>query len=197
MPAIPSSADSLLKLVEHRRRTGAGRLDECWEGVWHLTDPTGPHQRLAFDISRIHAEAVEDKGLGTAWISINVTDREEGWIQNHRCPDGAVILNGNPGRWVGENQAAFLGGPDLILEVRSPDDDTYLKLPFYAERRVHEVLVVDQESGRPELWRLEDGEFRRQAEPLRSNVTGLEYRLGPEGLEIQDPASGRMWKIQP
>jgi Uma2 family endonuclease len=140
---------------------------------------------------------VEDKGLGTAWISINVTDREEGWIQNHRCPDGAVILNQNPGRWVGENEAAFLGGPDLILEVRSPDDDTYLKLPFYAERRVHEVLVVDQESGRPELWRLEDGEFRRQAEPLRSNVTGLEYRLGPEGLEIQDPASGRMWKIQP
>src|SRR5262244_206009 len=94
----PSCMESI---IEHRRITGAGRLDECWEGVWHLMDPSSKHQRLAGKLYVIHTEIVEGKGSRTAWISINVTDREEGWIDNHRCPDGAVILEGNSGRWIG------------------------------------------------------------------------------------------------
>lgn len=181
--------------MEHRRRTGIGRLDECWEGEWHLTDPTFRHQQIAFRLCRIHAEVVEDLGLGTTSISINVTAREEGWIDNHRCPDGAVILTGNPGRWIGANQIAFLGGPDLLVEVSSPDDDTILKLPFYAERGVREVLIVDQSTGRPELWQLEGDGFERSPPPLRSRITGLEYSQGQQGLEVRDPASGRSWKV--
>src|SRR5262245_58532363 len=119
MKVVHMSEQSLHTIVNQRRRSGAGRQDECWDGVWHLTDPTARHQQIAARLYRIFAECIEDPGLGSAWISINVTDRDVGWIDNHRCPDAAVILAQNPGRWIGDRQAAFLGGPDLVLEVRS------------------------------------------------------------------------------
>lgn len=184
------SQDSMEALVEHRRRIGIGNLDECWEGVWHLTDPTGKHQRVAARIYAIHAEVLEGSGRGSVWPSVNVTDREIDWKHNHRCPDGAIILSGNPGHWLDEEQTAFVGGPDQVLEVLSRDDDTYRKLPFYAALGVREALIVDPNAGRLELWRLEAGAFNQVAPPLKSEVTGLVYARGTAGLEITDPGTG-------
>jgi Uma2 family endonuclease len=195
MSILHATPDCLESIVEYRRSTGAGRLDECWEGVWHLTDPTSRHQRTASRIYRVHAEIVEDARRGTAWSSINITDRATKWIDNHRCPDGAVILNGNPGRWIGENAVAFLGGPDLVVEVASEGDDTLLKLPFFQGLGVREILIVDVATGEPELWRLGASGYQEVAGSRRSEVTGLEYTHGSEGLEIRDPASGKVWKI--
>jgi Uma2 family endonuclease len=189
------TTDSVQSLVEHRRQTGAGRLDECWDGVWHLTDPSATHQRLAGQIYRIHAEAVEDAGRGSVWISINVTDRAVGWLDNHRCPDGAVILAGNRGHWIGERQAAYLGGPDLVVEILSPGDETPQKLPFYAALGVREVLIIDPETRRPQLLRLVSGAFHAVWNTLRSEVTGLEYAATGAGLEIRQPATGRTWTL--
>ena len=143
----------------------------------------------------MHAKGVEDAGRGTAWISINVTDRPDQWIDNHRCPDGAVILKGNPGRWVGENAVAFFGGPDLVLEVAIAGDDSHLKLHFYQALGVREVLIVDAATGAPELWRLGAAGYQEATGNRRSEVTGLEYSLGTDGLEIRDPTSGKLWKI--
>lgn len=57
---------------------------------------------------------------------------------------------------------------DLVVEVRSPGDDSYRKLPFYAER-VREVLILHRDRT-PELYRGmdrvepdEDGSVRSQA----------------------------------
>jgi len=148
---------------------------------------------LALRIGRIHSEVIEDPGKGTAWISINLTDREENWIYNHRCPDGAVILRSNPGRWVGERQSAFLGGRDLVLEILSEGEDVRTKLTFYHSLKVREVLIVDPETGSPELWGLQDEGYRTVEGP--SAVTGLEYRKGKKGLEVRDNATGRDWEV--
>lgn len=193
MKPVHMSESSLESVVEMRRKSGAGRLDECWEGVWHLTDPTARHQEIAGRIYRIHAQVVEDERLGSVWISINVTDRERTWMENHRCPDGAVILRGNPGRWVEESRAAFLGGPDLVVEVRSPDDETLDKLPFYASLGVREVLMIDQRDSAPQLWRLEGGRYREVSGV--SEVTGLEYLAAAAALEVRHPPTGRLWKV--
>ncbi|MBI4602105.1 MAG: Uma2 family endonuclease [Planctomycetes bacterium] len=195
MPAVHMSRSSIEDLVEERRRWGAGSLDECWEGVWHVTDPSGPHQRLAAMLWNIHWEVVGKAGKGEATISINVTDREHDWKQNHRCPDGAVILQGNPGRWIGAKRVAFLGGPDLVVEVLSEDDPTYQKLDFYRSLGVREVLVVDPDTSRPELWRLREGEYREVPPPAASEVTGLVYAQGAGCLEVREPSTGRSWKI--
>jgi Uma2 family endonuclease len=196
MKTILMSSERADALVEERRRLDIGRLDECWEGVWHLTDPTRRHQEIAGLIYSIHLQVLRDPGNGEALISINVTDREYDWIENHRCPDGTVILAVNPGRWIGENEVAFLGGPDLVVEVKSPGDKTHEKLPFHDSLGVREVLIVDQETGRPEIWREGKLHAERPGEPLRSEVTGLEYSQGPGGtLLVRDPRSGRTWKV--
>ena len=162
--------------------------------MWHLTDPSARHQQIAFRLCRIFAEVVEDAGRGGAWISINITDREERWIDNHRCPDGAVILNGNRGRWIGANRVAFLGGPDLVVEV-SGDANDHDKFPFYGSVGVREVLLIEQASARPELWRWDGTRYRRGEEPVRSEVTGLEFARDASGLVVTDPATGRRWVV--
>ena len=196
MKTVVMSAERADALIEDRRRLDIGHLDECWEGVWHLTDPTRRHQEIAGLLYSIHLQVIVVTEIGEAFISINVTDREYEWTKNHRCPDGAVLLPGNPGRWIGENEAAFLGGPDLVVEVKSPGDKTHEKLPFYDSLGVKEVLIVDQETGRPEIWRAGQFHVERPGTTLRSEVTGLEFAQGPDGtLLVTDPASGRTWKV--
>ena len=41
-------------LVEERRRTGADRWDELWEGELHMVPPpSGPHQRLGMALAMV------------------------------------------------------------------------------------------------------------------------------------------------
>jgi len=138
---------------------------------------------------------VQDAGKWMVRIHINVTDREENWKHNHRCPDGIVVLKGNTGRWIGKKRVAFLGGPDFVLEMESEEEDARLKLPFYRLLGVREVLIIDQANGTPELWRLEGGDYHGVEGVLRSVVTGLEYSGSQKGLEIHDPTRGRVWVI--
>jgi Uma2 family endonuclease len=35
------------------------------------------------------------------------------------------------------------GAPDAVIEIRSPDDETDEKLPFFAALGVAEVIVID------------------------------------------------------
>jgi Uma2 family endonuclease len=48
-------------------------------------------------------------------------------------------------------------GADIVVEVRSPDDESYAKLDFYAAKGVGEVLVLHPKGRRFELFRLVDG----------------------------------------
>ena len=84
---------------------------------------------------------------------------------------------------------------DLVLEVLSEADDTYLKFPFYEARGVREILIVDSETRRVELWRREDSGFEQVAPPLRSLVTGLLYSRAAGALEVSDPACDKTWRV--
>ena len=44
------------------------------------------------------------------------------------------------------------GGASLVVEILSPDDETYQKLDWYAEVGVGEVLVIDPETRGVELF---------------------------------------------
>jgi len=53
-----------------------------------------------------------------------------------------------------------LTGAELVVEVRSPGDESYAKLPFYAARRIAEALIVHRDR-RFELYRLgSDGTYQ-------------------------------------
>lgn len=40
----------------------------------------------------------------------------------------------------------------MVVEIVSPDDETYEKFPFYAEREVEEILVVDPAARTVAIW---------------------------------------------
>ena len=66
-----------------------------------------------------------------------------------------------------------LTGAALVVELRSPGDETYAKIPFYAARGVTEVLVI-REDRRFELHRLSKGAY----EPVvggTSSVLGVTF----------------------
>jgi Uma2 family endonuclease len=66
-------------------------------------------------------------------------------------PDVAVFLQDT----AAVNHGAFwFGGPDFVVEIVSPDDQTREKLDFYAKVGVRELLLVDRSPWQLELYRL-------------------------------------------
>ena len=39
-----------------------------------------------------------------------------------------------------------MGGPDFLVEVQSPHDDTEVKIPFYSELQVRELLIIHRDT---------------------------------------------------
>jgi Uma2 family endonuclease len=74
----------------------------------------------------------------------------------------------------------FVATAALVVEVTSPDDETYAKFGFYAARHVEEVLVVDPRQRVLRLWRLETDGY---AEADTSAVLGIDVGSLAESLD--------------
>jgi len=144
-------------LIEQRRLTGGDRYDEVWDGLY-VANPLGSveHQRMVMELCLAFGRVVDDAGLGTVLPGANVASFEENWKNDFRCPDVVVVLTGGRARDIG---AAWIGGPDFLVEIRSPGEKATDKLPFYERVGVRELLVVDRDTKDAELFRLQDGKL--------------------------------------
>lgn len=128
-------------LLAERRRTGADRRDEMWEGVLHMVPPaSGPHQRLNAAICEVFGPLARANGL--------VSHVEAGVFRSaddYRVPDQCYAR---------QDQLSDRGveGAVLVVELLSPGDETYDKLDWYAAAGVDEVLVADPETRTPEVF---------------------------------------------
>lgn len=138
----------LAALIARRRRAGLDRLDEVWEGVLHMVPvPSYEHARITQQLAEILGPLARAVGLEPAMGAFNVGASE----RDFRVPDGGLHRPGASGIW--HATAA------LVVEIRSPDDEAWLKLPFYAAHAVDEVLLVDP-ADRTVAWlALRDGEY--------------------------------------
>src|SRR5438067_1116105 len=111
--------------------------------------PDDEHQ----DIQANFVAAFKDFFGWDSWAKVragvNVSDRNEGWEQNYRCPDVVVFL---PGTRAINRGAHWEGGPDFLVEIASDRDRAREKLPFYAAVGVREVLIVDRNPWGLELY---------------------------------------------
>ena len=84
------------------------------------------------------------------------------------------------------------GGPDAVIEIRSPEDETYEKLEFYAALGTREVVVVDRDTKRPEVYRLAGSQLvplQPEADGwLRAETMTVRFRVaeGRSVLQIED-----------
>jgi Uma2 family endonuclease len=135
-------------VLERRRRSGLDRLDEIWEGVLHMVPaPNFAHGDLESQLHAILRPLAQQAGLSMIGQS-NLGEGEH----DFRVPDSALHLPGASGTW---HSTA-----PLVIEIVSPNDESWEKLPFYAAHEVDEVLIVDPRKRTVSWLGLTGGEYK-------------------------------------
>jgi Uma2 family endonuclease len=109
-----------------------------------------------------------------------VSDRRSGWDRNFRGPDIVVVLNNGLAI---DCKTHWFGGPDFLVEVQSPGDQTDAKITFYSKLKVRELLIIQRDTRQLRLYR-HNGQQLALVEPsefqggrwLRSEVLPLAFR---------------------
>lgn len=121
--------------LERRRVHGLDRFDEVWEGEYHVAPAAhSRHGDIDQQLAEVLGPAARAAGLRCLG-PVNI-----GEPSNYRVPDRCVVATD-------ADAGVFLPTAIVVVEIVSPDDETYAKFGFYFERAVVEVLVVDPSEG--------------------------------------------------
>jgi Uma2 family endonuclease len=190
--------------IRERQERGIDRDDEVWEGVY-IVPPiaTNAHQGLIAALIAILYQAVVSESRGQVFPGANVSNRRAGWKKRFRGPDIVVVLN--DGKAV-DCTTHWMGGPDFLIEVQSPGDQTDEKTTFYSELGVRELLIIHRDTRQLRLYRhdgkelvlAEQSDFRG-GKWLVSTVVPLAfrrkaYKAGPQ-TEVCRTDSADAWTV--
>lgn len=187
--------------LERRRRMGKDVRDEMWEGVLHMAPaPTLEHQRIQDRLLLFLVPLLESRRAGVLVSGINVFSQKAG-EEDYRIPDLTFVAAGRENLLAADGVRG--GGPDVVLEIHSPGDETYEKLSFFSRLGVGEVVVVDRDTKKPEVFRLAGPEYLAVAPDregwITSECLGVRMRAlasQPKRLVVEDLAdSGRRTEI--
>lgn len=190
MPLLIHDDEVQEEVIADRRAKGLDRWDEVWEGVYVMPPiPNIEHQFIVGRLQTVLDMAIGLTGSGEVYGGANVSDRKVDWQENYRSPDVLVYLNGTKAEKCG---AFWYGGPDFAIEVVSPKDFSRTKFEFYAKVGVRELLIVDRQPWRLELYRLAEGRLEQvgvstpeTGPALRSEVIPFSFGLAPGGARPQ------------
>jgi Uma2 family endonuclease len=144
------------ELIEHRRASGADLYDEVWQGEYHMAPaPPSAHGRVYAAVAAVLHGLARPAGLFDSG-PFNLGEPDD-----YRVPDHGVFRDEPRGTWI--PTAA------VVVEVVSPDDETWAKLPFYAARGVEEVLIVDPRERSVSWLGLRAGGYA----PIERSVLGI------------------------
>lgn len=93
--------------------------------------PSGAHADIAQQLAVILDAPARSAGLWPTMHEFNVGASDH----DYRVPDGGLHRE-RPG-------AVWFATVALVVEIVSPGDESWEKLPFYAAHRVDEVLIID------------------------------------------------------
>jgi len=181
--------------LDERKRSGAERFDEMWEGVLHVSpSPNFEHQDFNFQLEMfLYREwALPTRGRIVHELNVVHPDDEDDWIHNYRIPD-LILLSKDR---LGFNRSTYiLGAPLVCVEIRSPHDESYDKLPFYVRLGVPEVWIIDRDTKEPTVFALVEGNYRAvEADAdgwIASTAVGARMRATPAGkLAIRLDSTG-------
>ena len=164
-------------ILAWRKRTGADQWDEMWEGVLHMTpSPNRVHQDIEGDMERwLRTHWAKPHG-NKVYHKINVAS-VGGWPGDYRIPDIVMLT---PDRFHIDCNEYFEGGPTVVVEIHSPGDEAYEKLPFYAKIGVPEVWVIDRDTKAPTVYVLRGSDYEEVAAAgdgwRHSAATGIRLR---------------------
>jgi Uma2 family endonuclease len=117
-------------MIRRREALGLDTFDEVWEGVYHVA-PAAQRARGYVD----HALAVALDPYAKAAGLVPTGPFNLGTADDYRVPDH--------GYHRGFRDDAWVPSAAIVVEVVSPDDETYAKFGFYAAHGVEELIVAD------------------------------------------------------
>src|SRR5262249_12886095 len=160
-------------LLDERRRTGCGRLDEVWAGVPHLVPPPSiSHQDFEYELEQALRAIAARRGLRTLH-NIALATPGTGWT-DYRVPDLCVA---HPAQL---SEHALEGGAELVVEILSPRDEGRDKLSFYASRGVCEAWLVDPVTRQVDVFALRGRSYERVLAidgAIRAPALAIELRV--------------------
>jgi hypothetical protein len=161
-------------LIARRHALGLDTHDEVWEGEYHMAPAAHPfHGYLYEEVASLLRPLAAGAGL------VSTAEFNLGEANDFRVPDGGLhrVLP----------TAVYVPTAAVVVEIESPDDETWGKLGFYGRHGVNEVVIVSG-ADRTVTWLvLRDGIY------LDADASPL---LGPgsRGLaaKIEWPPSGSL-----
>lgn len=174
---------------DYRRLTGIDKRDEKWEGQDVLTPLASyEHQRISFELLKFIGETVKFSGDGGVVVHGLGVFHPKSPAQDYRVPDLVFVSEARRHLIAPEG---LRGGPDVVIEIRSPGDLTDEKQAFYEAMGVGESLVIDRDDKSVSLRATRDGRFVSiPADPngwVRSEALGIAFRTTADRrLEVVD-----------
>jgi len=139
----------IAELIERRRSLGLDGHDEVWDGVYVMAPfAHSNHGRLKSQLVYALEQRARSAGL-LSGDSFNLGEKD-----NFRVPDAGYHRE-LPG-------VLYVPTAALVLEVLSPDDETFAKFDFYAAHGVDELMVADPEARTIRSWQLIAGAYVEQ-----------------------------------
>lgn len=190
-------------LAERALSDGSSR-DEVWEGVYIVSPiANNDHQLILARLLTALGSVLDFAAGAEVFQGVNVSDREDGWLQNYRIPDLAVVLPGSRAR---DCETHLCGGPDFLVEVLSRNDLAREKREFYAEIGVREFLIIDRDPWALELYRLDGAELNpvgrstvEHPDLIVSEVLPLVLRMLPgeqrPRIEVRTTDGKQAWNL--
>lgn len=164
------------EVLEDRRRKGLDRHDEVWEGVYHMAPPPDEeHQVVVDDTFLLLGAYVKRHQLGVLRSIKGVRDVHSA-EENYRVPEW-IFLRAGREHLLKEGGSYVDEGPDVVIEVRSPGDETYEKIPLYEKVGVGEMIIVDRDTRDVKV-------LRRVGERLTAVSPNADGWVYCEGLRI-------------
>ena len=171
------------RIIQDRRERKIDRHDEVWDGIYVVSPIIDiEHRDLVGTFTTALFRAVPKSKLNKIYMGVNVSDRNDDWEQNYRCPDVVVFLKGCLAE---DRDTHYYGGPDFAVEIVNPHDRSREKFDFYAKVNTRELLIVDRYPWALELYRLNASQAYdmvgrsalEQPEILESQVLPLTFQL--------------------
>jgi hypothetical protein len=148
----------LERLIERRGALGLDTFDEVWEGAYHVSAPVPfPHGYLDDLLARLLRPHAQAAGLISSG-PFNLCQQDD-----FRVPDRGLHRE--------MVDATYLDTAAAVIEVLSPDDETYEKLPFYAAHGVDEIFIVEPDARQVRIFALLAGAY---TETERSALLGVD-----------------------
>lgn len=188
------------EVILQRRRMEIDLFDEMWEGELHMSPlPHFKHQGIVGDLLaffKYHWQA-----LGEGVVQTNVGVKRPGTPDvelagekvpsDYRGPDLLFLLSGHEDR---VQEGWVVGPPDAVIEVRSPGDETYKKLPFYHSLGVPEVIVIHRNTKAVEVYVHGQAEYERK--PLESDGSVASAQIDTVFRTVAGAGGGPVLHVQ-